>query len=101
MEIADRVVVVTGGARGIGRALARKFSAAGAEMVIVADVDADGAWSVAREIGGMAIDVDVHEGVVTLKGKVRTDKMRSKAEKVAKKVKGVTSVNNQLAVSPD
>jgi len=53
------------------------------------------------EIGGMAIDVDVHEGVVTLKGKVRTDKMRSKAEKVAKKVKGVTSVNNQLAVSPN
>ena len=53
------------------------------------------------EIGGMAIEVDVHQGVVTLKGKVRTDKMRSKAEKVAKKVKGVTSVNNQLAVSPD
>ena len=53
------------------------------------------------KIGGMAIDVDVHQGVVTLKGKVRTDKMRSKAEKVAKKVKGVTSVNNQLAVSPD
>jgi len=53
------------------------------------------------EIGGMAIEVDVHGGVVTLKGKVRTDKMRSKAEKVAKKVKGVTSVNNQLAVSPD
>ena len=53
------------------------------------------------EIGGMAIDVDVHQGVVTLKGKVRTDKMRSKAEKVAKKVKGVTSVNNRLAVSQD
>ncbi len=53
------------------------------------------------EIGGMAIEVDVHQGVVTLKGKVRTDKMRSKAEKVAKKVKGVTSVNNRLAVSQD
>jgi hyperosmotically inducible protein len=53
------------------------------------------------EIGGMAIDVDVHGGVVTLKGKVRTDKMRSKAEKVAKKVRGVTSVNNQLVVSQD
>ncbi len=39
--------------------------------------------------------------MVTLKGKVRREKMRSKAEKVAKKVKGVTSVNNQLAVSPD
>jgi hyperosmotically inducible protein len=53
------------------------------------------------EIGGMAIEVDVHGGVVTLKGKVRTDKMRSKAEKVAKKVKGVTSVTNQITVSPD
>ena len=53
------------------------------------------------EIGGMAIEVDVHGGVVTLKGKVRTEKMRSKAEKVAKKVKGVTSVNNQIAISPN
>jgi NAD(P)-dependent dehydrogenase (short-subunit alcohol dehydrogenase family) len=59
MEVADRVVVVTGGARGIGQALARRFATAGAEMVIVADVDADGAWSVAREIGGMAIRCDV------------------------------------------
>lgn len=30
-------------------------------MVIVADVDADGAWSVAREIGGMAIRCDVSQ----------------------------------------
>lgn len=59
MEIADRVVVVTGGARGIGRALSRKFAAAGAEIVVVADADADEAWSVAREIGGMAIRCDV------------------------------------------
>jgi hyperosmotically inducible protein len=53
------------------------------------------------EIGGMSIQVDVQNGVVTLKGKVRNDKMRSKAEKVAKKVKGVTSVTNLLVVSPD
>jgi hyperosmotically inducible periplasmic protein len=53
------------------------------------------------EIGGMSIQVDVQNGVVTLKGKVRNDKMRSKAEKVAKKVKGVTSVTNQIVVSPD
>jgi NAD(P)-dependent dehydrogenase (short-subunit alcohol dehydrogenase family) len=59
MEVADRVVVVTGGARGIGRALAHRFASAGAEIVIVADVDGDGAWSVAREIGGMAIRCDV------------------------------------------
>jgi len=61
MEVADRVVVVTGGAHGIGRALARRFASAGAEIVIVADVDADGAWSVAREIGGMAIRCDVSQ----------------------------------------
>jgi osmotically-inducible protein OsmY len=53
------------------------------------------------EIGGMSIQVDVQNGVVTLKGKVRNDKMRSKAEKVAKKVKGVSSVTNQIVVSPD
>ena len=53
------------------------------------------------EIGGMNIDVDVKQGVATLSGRVRTDKQRSKAEKVAKKVKGVTSVNNRLEVRPD
>ncbi len=39
--------------------MARRFATAGAETVIVADVDADGAWAVAREIGGMAIRCDV------------------------------------------
>jgi osmotically-inducible protein OsmY len=53
------------------------------------------------EIGGMPINVDVHQGVATLKGKVRNDKQKSKAEKVAKKVKGVTGVTNQLVISPD
>jgi osmotically-inducible protein OsmY len=53
------------------------------------------------EIGGMKIDVDVKDGAATLTGKVRTDKMKEKAEKVAKKVKGVTSVNNKLIVSQD
>jgi NAD(P)-dependent dehydrogenase (short-subunit alcohol dehydrogenase family) len=59
MEVADRVVVVTGGARGIGRALARRFTTAGAEAVIVADANADGAEIVAQEIGGMAVKCDV------------------------------------------
>jgi hyperosmotically inducible protein len=54
-----------------------------------------------QDVGGNPIDVDVHQGVATLKGKVRTDKQKSKAEKLAKKVKGVTSVTNQLVVSPD
>jgi len=53
------------------------------------------------DVGGMNIDVAVAKGAVTLTGKVRTAKQREKAEKVAKKVKGVVSVTNQLVVSPD
>jgi NAD(P)-dependent dehydrogenase (short-subunit alcohol dehydrogenase family) len=78
MEVADRVVVVTGGANGIGKALARRFATAGAETVIVVDVDGDGAWSVAREIGGMAIrcDVSVESEVAQLVEKVHIAKGR-------------------------
>jgi NAD(P)-dependent dehydrogenase (short-subunit alcohol dehydrogenase family) len=78
MEVADRVVVVTGGARGIGRALARGFASAGAETVVVADIDADAAWLVAREIGGMAIRCDVsrESDVAQLIEKVETAKGR-------------------------
>jgi len=53
------------------------------------------------DLGGIKIDVDAHDGAVTLTGKVKTEKQRVKAEKLAKKVKGVSSVNNQLVVSPD
>ncbi len=52
------------------------------------------------DVGGMRIEVAVHNGEVTLTGKVRTDKQKSRAEKVAKKVKGVTGVKNELVVSP-
>src|ERR1051325_11565410 len=61
VNIADRVIVVTGGANGIGRALCRRFAAERARAVIVADVDADGARAVAAEIGGTAVEADVAE----------------------------------------
>ena len=53
------------------------------------------------EIGGQAIQVDSHNGVVVLTGKVTNDKFKAKAEKLAKKVKGVTGVDNRLAISPN
>jgi NAD(P)-dependent dehydrogenase (short-subunit alcohol dehydrogenase family) len=59
MEIRGRVIVVTGGASGIGRALVRRFAADGAAAVVVADQDGDGAAAVAAEIGGLAVPTDV------------------------------------------
>jgi NAD(P)-dependent dehydrogenase (short-subunit alcohol dehydrogenase family) len=59
VDVAGRVIIVTGGANGIGRALAKRFAGAKAEAVIVADVDFDGASAVAGEIQGMAVRCDV------------------------------------------
>ena len=59
MNIRDKVVVVTGGANGIGRALCRRFARDGAKAVVVADVDVMGAKRVAAEIGGVPIETDV------------------------------------------
>jgi len=59
MELRDKVVVVTGGGNGIGRALARRFAAEGARGVVVADVEEPAAGAVAAEIGGLAVPTDV------------------------------------------
>ena len=61
MELQGKVAVVTGGASGIGRALALRFAAEGATGVVVADIDGEGATAVAASIGsgaaGMECDV--------------------------------------------
>ena len=54
MRIAGKSVVVTGGANGIGRALAERFAAEGARGVTVADIDAGWAHKVAERIGDEA-----------------------------------------------
>jgi len=59
MKAAGQVVVVTGGAGGIGRALAERFHQDGAKMVVIADLDRAGADAVATEIGGAAVRCDV------------------------------------------
>ena len=68
MQVTDKNIVVTGGASGIGRALARRFAAEGAAKVVVADLNEEGATAVANEIGGLAIaaNVGVEDDVINL-----------------------------------
>lgn len=58
MELNGRVAVITGGAQGIGLALARRFAAEGAR-VVVADLDAGRAAAAAAEFDGMGVRCDV------------------------------------------
>lgn len=64
IDMTDKVVIVTGGARGIGRAIVREFASAGASVVI-ADLLAEEAEAVAEEISQqtgqrvLAIQTDV------------------------------------------
>lgn len=58
MELAEKHVVVTGGAGGIGSALLRRFAAEGTRALVVADREIEPARDLAREIGGLAIELD-------------------------------------------
>ena len=51
------------------------------------------------DVKGGALDIDVKDGVVTLRGKVETDKLKQKAERLAKKINGVKKVVNEIQLS--
>jgi len=59
MQVTGKVVVVTGGANGIGKALCEAFHGAGAAKVVVVDVDGPAARAVAASVGGAAFKCDV------------------------------------------
>ncbi len=62
MKLKDKTVLITGAARGIGRALAVRFANEGAR-VAVADLDGEGAREVAAGIDGVGLEIDVSRKV--------------------------------------
>jgi NAD(P)-dependent dehydrogenase (short-subunit alcohol dehydrogenase family) len=81
MDIAGRVVAVTGAGGGIGAGLCRAFAAAGARAVAVADIDAEAADEVAAEITAtgeaaafaMRVDVGVEDDVEAFVQRVESE----------------------------
>ena len=59
MELKDKIIVVTGAASGIGRAMCIRYAAEGAKAVICVDRDEVGAQETAKQINSIAIKVDV------------------------------------------
>jgi meso-butanediol dehydrogenase / (S,S)-butanediol dehydrogenase / diacetyl reductase len=61
MTLDNRIVLITGAARGIGAATARRLAREGARLVL-ADVDGLGADKLAAELGAIAVSADVTNG---------------------------------------
>jgi 3-oxoacyl-[acyl-carrier protein] reductase len=58
-SLEGKTALVTGGSRGIGRAIALELARAGAQVVVGYNSGADEAEAVAREAGGRAVQADV------------------------------------------
>jgi len=75
MRLRDRVAIVTGGGRGIGRAIAEAFAREGVRVVVTAARHRDEIEAVAASIGGEALLADVadKQAVQRLVNAVLTD----------------------------
>ncbi|HWI82877.1 BON domain-containing protein [Ramlibacter sp.] len=78
--------------RALGSAAADKVDDASVTAKVNAALVAD------KELSALRIDVDTQNGVVTLSGPAPTASAKERATEVAHRVKGVTSVNNQLTI---
>ncbi len=68
MELQDRVVVITGGSGGIGKALARAFLDRGARAIVLADLGEEAVLAAAGELGcdGRVCDVTDEQQIIDL-----------------------------------
>lgn len=59
MELRNKIVVITGGGSGIGKALATRFKAEGTQQIVVVDINAHNAAAVAEQLDCIAMTADV------------------------------------------
>ena len=59
MEVKDKIIVVTGAASGIGKALASRFKREGAKQIVAVDLNAPGVAETGDELGCLALAADV------------------------------------------
>ena len=59
MEVKDKIIVITGGGSGIGRALAVRFHAEGAKKIVAVDINLSNAEDTAKMVDGVAMVADV------------------------------------------
>lgn len=78
--------------KAMGAASADKMDDASITAKVNAELATD------KDLSAIRIDVDTKEGVVTLSGPAPTATAKERASQIARNVKGVTSVNNQLTV---
>lgn len=75
MELAQTNCIITGGASGIGAALAQRFVAEGARTVVIADLGAERTAEAASRLGAIGVECDV-----TAESSVRALVERTEAE---------------------
>ena len=63
LNLKEKIIVVTGAASGIGRALAIRFNQEGAKKIIVVDMNIEGAQETANLVNGEAMHADVSKEV--------------------------------------
>ena len=86
-RFAGRQALVTGGGSGIGAAFCRIFAAEGAQVTVL-DRNADGAASVAAEVGGRAVTVDVRDA----------DAVTTAVNEAAEAMGGLTDLVNNAGI---
>jgi NAD(P)-dependent dehydrogenase (short-subunit alcohol dehydrogenase family) len=95
LDLHGRTAVVTGGARGIGRAITERLAEAGAR-VVVSDIDADEVTRTAAEIS-RRFDTDVHPVVTDVTDPAAVDALADLADTVGH---GISIWVNNAGVYP-